>query len=169
MYREEKVNEGTAGDLPRSTPPALQCLSEGPGCRPARDTTPAGVIAAAFFGLTGYAGFQLLKENEKGLEIARAIIAIQIISFHIAGLGYSFVTGAYLFVGITNAQIGFKFGLETNLSITLADESTDFVLRLNLLAIIAFIYLSRLLKQVEDDNDILDAVSRQNEESATRK
>ena len=123
------------------------------------------LIAAAIFGLAAYSGFQLLKENEKGLEIARAIVAIQIVSFHIAGLGYAFVTGGYLFVGITNAKIGFNFGLETNLLITLADESSNFVLRLNLLAIIAFMYLSRLLKQVENDNDILDAVSRQNEES----
>lgn len=114
------------------------------------------LIGAVIFGVAAYSGLLLLQEKEKGLEIARGIVAIQILNFNIAGLGYSFVTGAFLFVGIANARLGFDFGLDTRLAITLADDSSNFVLQANLLAIVAFIYLSRLLKRVEDASDILD-------------
>src|ERR671914_433427 len=49
MYREEKANEGTEEELRRSAPPALQRLSEGPGCLPARDTALAGFLTACGF------------------------------------------------------------------------------------------------------------------------
>jgi hypothetical protein len=121
------------------------------------------LFAAGLFGLTTYSGFLLLKENEKGLEIGRAIVAMQIVNFHIAGLGYSFITGAYLFFGISNARFGFDFGLDTGFLIELADESTNFVLRLNILAVAVFVYLSRTLNRVQEEQDIQEELDRSKE------
>ena len=61
------------------------------------------IFPAILFALTLYSGYLLLlKENPKGLEIARAVVALQIIHFHIAGIGYMFVTGVYIFIGFSN-------------------------------------------------------------------
>ena len=102
------------------------------------------------FGLTTLSGLLIFKENEKGLVYARAIVALQFINFKIAGLGYYFVTGAYLFVGINGSEIGFEYGLNTGMNFILGDSDV-LMFRLNLLAIGAFIYLTRLLNQLDEE------------------
>lgn len=98
------------------------------------------------FALALYSGYLLLlKENTKGLEIARALVAMQIVNFNIAGIGYLFVTGVYIFIGFFNNDFGMNFGLGNTFHITVLDETTSVVFRMNILALGAFIYLTRVI------------------------
>lgn len=97
------------------------------------------IFPTILFGLTVYAGYLvLLKEDVKGLEIGRAVIALQVIQFHIAGIGYLFVTGAYVFFGFANLHFALTFGLENTFLINLTDDTSDVVFRLNILALTFF-------------------------------
>jgi hypothetical protein len=101
------------------------------------------------FGLTFYAGYLLLlREDERGLEIGRSVVAMQLLNFKIGGLGYSFITGAYIFFGFVNLNGGLNFGLETEFSVTLSDDS-PFIFRINILALAVFIYLTRTMRKIE--------------------
>lgn len=123
------------------------------------------ILPAVLFGLAVYSGYLLLiKENIKGIEIARAVIALQMIQFHIAGLGYLFVTGAFLFVGFENANLGFNFGLESVFSVTLSEDTSNVVLRINILAVGIFFYLTKTLNKFYDDQEIRDAIEAQKHE-----
>jgi hypothetical protein len=119
------------------------------------------LFPTVLFGFTFYSGYLLLlKENEKGLEIARAVSALQIIHFNIAGLEYAFITGAYLFFGFKNANIGFDFGLLTSFTVSLYDEAQATVFQINILALGVFLYLSRTIKRIEDDREIEEELGR---------
>src|SRR5688572_5363326 len=79
------------------------------------------IFPTVLFALTLYSGYLLLlKENVKGLEIGRAVIALQIIHFHIAGVGYLFVTGVYIFVGFANLDFALTFGLENTFTVNIS-------------------------------------------------
>ena len=113
------------------------------------------------YGLTLYSGYLLLiKEDEKGLEIGRAVISLQIINFNIAGLQYVFITGAYLFFGFRNINVHLNFGLENTFLIKLYNESQDFVFNINILALGVFLYLSRTLSKIEDEKEIQEELER---------
>jgi hypothetical protein len=102
------------------------------------------------FGLTFYAGYLLLlKEDERGLEIGRSVVAMQLLNFKIGGLGYSFITGAYVFFGFVNLHGGLNFGLETEFTVALSEDST-FIFRINILALAVFIYLTRTMRKIEE-------------------
>jgi hypothetical protein len=121
------------------------------------------IFPTVLFGLTFYSGFLLLlKEDNKGLEIGRAIIAVQIINFNIAGLEYLFVTGAYIFCGFTNLKFAIKFGFENTFWIGIYDEPTNFVLRLNILALAVFLYLSRTIRIIDIETEAQDELDRVN-------
>jgi hypothetical protein len=117
-----------------------------------------------FYALTLYSGYLiLLKEDEAGLEYGRAVIALQIIQFHILGVGYLFVTGGYIFIGVTNLNFAINFGLENTFVINLAEETNNFQLRLNILALAIFMYLSKVMSKIESEKKIqeeLDKINR---------
>jgi uncharacterized membrane protein len=119
------------------------------------------LIPTLFFALTLYSGYLiLLKEDEKGLEYGRAVIALQIVQFHIMGIGYLFVTGGYIFVGVTNLNFGINFGLENTFVINLAEETNNFQLRINVLALAIFMYLSKVLKKIENEQEALEEIQK---------
>jgi hypothetical protein len=123
------------------------------------------IFPTILFGMTVYSGYLLLlKENVKGLEIGRAVIALQIIQFHIAGLGYLFVTGAYVFVGFANLNFAMNFGLENMFAINLSDDSSNIVFRVNILALAIFSYLTRVMNKIYDDQEFQDAIDNQKRE-----
>jgi hypothetical protein len=122
------------------------------------------LFIAGLFGLTMYSGYLLLRGNENGLEIGRAIIALQIINFDIAGLSYLFTTGGAILFGLTNSKLGFDFVIETGFTINLSDESTNFILRVNLLAIGLFIYLSRIIRRIENEQEIQEELEKRKDE-----
>ena len=114
------------------------------------------------FALTVYSGYLLLlKENVKGLEIGRAVIALQVINFHIGGVGYLFVTGAYMFAGFVDLDIGITAGLENTFVINIADESDQVVFRVNILALAIFIYLSKVMNRVYDQQQIQELIGKE--------
>ncbi len=120
------------------------------------------IFPTILFGLTVYSGYLLLlKENVKGLEIGRAVIALQIINFHIAGLGYLFVTGAYIFVGFTNLNFALNFGLANTFIINLSEDTSNVVFRLNILALAIFIYLTRVINKIFDDQELAKGFEKQ--------
>jgi hypothetical protein len=111
------------------------------------------------FGLTVYAGYLLLiKDSVKGLEIGRAIIALQIVNFHIAGVGYLFVTGAYIFVGFTNLNFALSFGMESAFIINLSDDTSNVAFRLNILALPIFIYMTRVIDRFYDIQESKESI-----------
>ena len=113
------------------------------------------------YGLTLYSGYLLLiKEDEKGLEIGRAVISLQIINFNIAGLGYVFITGAYLFFGFRNLNVHLNFGLDNIFLVNLYEESADFIFNINILALGVFLYLSRTLSKIEREKEIREELER---------
>jgi hypothetical protein len=111
------------------------------------------------FALTLYSGYLLLlKENPKGLEIGRAVVALQIIQFHIGGLGYLFVTGVYIFIGFVNLDFATTVGIENTFHVNLSDDTSNVAFRLNILALGVFIYLTRVIKKIQDEEDIREAL-----------
>lgn len=109
------------------------------------------IFPTILFGMTVYSGYLLLlKEDVRGLEIGRAVVALQIIQFQIAGLGYFFVTGVYIFVGIVNFKFALNFGMDNTFLINLS-ESTDTTFRINILAFAIFVYLTRVLNKIFDE------------------
>jgi hypothetical protein len=124
------------------------------------------LFPTVLFGFTFYSGYLLLlKENEKGLEIARAVSSLQIIHFNIAGLEYIFITGAYLFFGFKNANVGFDFGLQTSFTVNLYDEAPAMVVQINILALGVFLYLSRTIRRIEGEREIEEEVERSKSKS----
>lgn len=120
------------------------------------------LFPTVLYGLTVYSGYQLLfKENIKGLEIGRAVIILQIINFHIAGLGYLFVTGAYIFVGFTNLNFALNFGLENTFLINLSDDTSNVVFRVNILALAIFIYLTKVMNKIYENEELQEALEKQ--------
>lgn len=114
------------------------------------------IFPTILFGLALYSGYLLLiKEDEKGLEIGRAVDALQILKFTIVGVSYVFITGAYVFVGFTNIDFGLNFGLDNTFHIGLMDETDFLELRVNILALSAFIYLTKLLKRLDDGREMM--------------
>lgn len=117
------------------------------------------IFPTVLFGLTFYSGYLLLlKENVRGLEIGRAVITLQIVQFHIAGLGYLFVTGAYIFVGFANLNFALTFGVENTFTINLSDDTSNVVFRLNILALSIFIYLTKLMNRIYDNQELQEAI-----------
>ncbi|MFT5618550.1 MAG: hypothetical protein ACI85I_001785 [Arenicella sp.] len=113
-------------------------------------------VPLLLFAFTGYSGYLLLvQENEKGLDYLRAIVAVQIIQFHLFGIGYYFVTGGFATIGIINISLNFNFGFDNNFIINLTEENNDFILRLNILALFAFGYLTRMIQKVEREEELL--------------
>jgi len=124
------------------------------------------IFPTLLFGMTVYSGYLLLlKENAKGLEIGRAVIILQIIQFHIAGLGYLFVTGAYIFIGFANLNFGMNFGLENTFTINLSDDTSNIVFRINILALAIFIYLTRVMNKIYDNQELEEAIGKQKMDS----
>ena len=120
------------------------------------------IFPTVLYGLTVYSGYQLLfKENIKGLEIGRAVIILQVINFHVAGLGYLFVTGAYIFVGFTNLNFALNFGLENTFLINLSDDTSNVVFRVNILALAIFIYLTKLMNKIYENEELQEALKKQ--------
>ena len=120
------------------------------------------ILPTILFGLTVYSGYLLLlKENVRGLEIGRAVIAVQIIQFHIAGLGYLFVTGAYIFVGFANLNFALNFGLDNTFTINLSDDTSNVVFRVNILALAIFIYLTKVMNRIYDSQELTEAIEKQ--------
>lgn len=112
------------------------------------------IIPTFLYGLTFYSGYLLLIKNDiSGMEIGRAIIALQIIHFAIAGVEYVFVTGAHISIGFINWHFVFNFGLDNKFLISLYDESSNFLFKVNLLALAIFIYLSRTLTKLDEDHN----------------
>ena len=117
------------------------------------------IFPTVLFGLTVYSGYLLLlKENVKGLEIGRAVIALQIIHFHIAGVGYLFVTGAYIFLGFSNLNFGLNFGLENTFTINISEESDNILFRINILALAVFIYLTKVMDKIYDEQELQESL-----------
>jgi len=117
------------------------------------------IFPTVLFGLTVYSGYLLLlKENVKGLEIGRAVIALQIIHFHIAGVGYLFVTGAYIFLGFSNLNFGLNFGLENTFTINISEESDNILFRINILALAVFIYLTKVMNKIYDEQELQESL-----------
>jgi hypothetical protein len=115
------------------------------------------IFPTLLFGLTLYSGYLLiLKENEKGLEIGRAVIALQIIHFHIAGIGYLFVTGVYIFIGFSNAAFGINFGLDNTFLMNITDDTDRFTFRINVLALAIFIYLTKVMHKINEESTTND-------------
>ena len=113
------------------------------------------IFPTILFGLTLYSGYLLLlKENVKGLEIGRAVIALQIIHFHIAGVGYLFVTGVYAFLGFANLDFGLKFGLDNTFVINLSEETDLILFKINILALGIFIYLTKVMNKIYEEQEI---------------
>jgi hypothetical protein len=120
------------------------------------------IFPTVLFGATVYSGYLLLlKEDVQGLEIGRAVIALQIIQFHIAGLGYLFVTGAYIFVGFANLDFAMNFGLENTFNINLSDDSSNIVFRINILALAIFIYLTKVMNKIYDYQEFQEPIKNQ--------
>lgn len=113
------------------------------------------------YGLTLYSGYLLLiRENEKGLEIGRAVISLQILSFNIAGLGYVFVTGGYIFFGFRNITVHLDFGLNNTFLVNLYDEPQDFILNINILALAVFLFLNRTIYKIDNERELHDMIER---------
>ncbi len=112
------------------------------------------IVPTFLFALTFYSGYLLLiKQDEKGIEYARAVVALQLINFHIYGVGYMFITGAFIFIGFNNLNFGFDVGLNTTFVINLSEETNNFLFRVNILALAVFIYLSRLMNRIEEEEE----------------
>ncbi len=110
------------------------------------------IFPTVLYGLTVYSGYLLLlKENVKGIEIGRVVIVLQIIQFHIAGLGYLFVTGAYLSAGFVNFNFGLNFGFENTFTINLSEDTSNVIFRVNILALAVFIYLTKVMNKIYDE------------------
>ena len=117
------------------------------------------IFPTVLFGLALYSGYLLLiQENAKGLEIGRAVIALQVVHFQIAGIGYLFVTGPFIFVGFANLNFGMNIGLDNNFIIRLSDAVTDVVFRINILALSIFLYLTRLIKKIDEKMELQESV-----------
>jgi hypothetical protein len=118
------------------------------------------LVASGLFGLTTYAGYLLFRENEKGLEFARAISAIQLIYFDISGVSYLFTTGFAIMFGLKNSDVGFDFVVQTGFTINLTDNPVNFIFKINLLALGIFLYLSRTISKVQDDKELQEELEK---------
>jgi hypothetical protein len=109
------------------------------------------IFPTVLYGLAAYSGYLLLlKENVRGIEIGRLVIILQVINFHVAGLGYLFVTGAYVFIGFANFDFGLNFGVDNTFAINLTEGTGVVIFRVNILALAIFIYLNRVLDKIYD-------------------
>ena len=120
------------------------------------------IFPTVLFGLTLYSGYLLLlKENVKGIEIARAVMALQILHFHIGGIGYLFVTGAFVFAGVNNLKFGFTFGFQNTFIINLSEETGGILFKVNVLAIAIFIYLTKVMKKIYEEQERIESLENQ--------
>ena len=117
------------------------------------------IFPTVLFGLALYSGYLLLiQENAKGLEIGRAVIALQVVHFQIAGIGYLFVTGPFIFVGFANLNFGMNIGLDNTFTVHISDAATDVVFRINILALSIFLYLTRLIRKMDEKEELQESV-----------
>ena len=105
------------------------------------------LIMASIMVFTLYSGYQILNKEVQGLENGRAIMIIQFIQFAVMGLGVSFYTGGYLAVHLLRGRIGFSYDIDSAFIINFIDDPNYFLIRINLLAIAIFIYLTKLIKE----------------------
>ncbi|MEX2231159.1 MAG: hypothetical protein WD824_03290 [Cyclobacteriaceae bacterium] len=120
------------------------------------------IFPTVLFGLTLYSGYLLLlKENVKGLEIGRAVIALQILHFHIAGIGYLFVTGAFIFTGFNNFNFGRTFGFQNTFLINISEETGNILFKVNILALAIFFYLTKVMKKIYEEQERIESLENE--------
>ena len=71
------------------------------------------------------------------------------------------MTGAYIFVGFANLNFGINFGLENTFTINLSDDTSNIVFRVNILALAIFIYLTRVMNKIYDNQELQEAIKKQ--------
>jgi hypothetical protein len=74
------------------------------------------------------------------------------------GIGYLFVSGGFIFVGLSNLNFGMNFGLEDTFVINLAAESSYFQLRINVLVLALFMYLIDVFKKISNEYLALEVI-----------
>lgn len=121
------------------------------------------LLPAGLFALTTYSGYLLVaKGNATGLEIGRAIVALQIIGFQGAGFAYVFITGPYAVIRFGSSNAGFNLGLRLAFEISIYEDVGGFLVQVNIIALVAFIYLTRAYNRATSEegnegNDVLDS------------
>jgi hypothetical protein len=115
-------------------------------------TVHIGFIASAvvLFAWSIWAGIDLWKGTRRGYIASKVLFALQIPFVTFPGFAYQFYIGSILSLSFNNtppAKLGFDFQLGSAINFQLSSEIENFVLGVNLIAVVALIYLMRLSRQ----------------------
>jgi hypothetical protein len=103
----------------------------------------SSVVSVALFAWGIVTGIALWRATPRGFKWAKILLALQVPVFHVARLTYEFSTGFSfrVMIGNTNRYMGGDIGSSLNLD--LSPQSLGFMLGINIVAIIALVYLIR--------------------------
>lgn len=106
----------------------------------------AFLIVLLIYAIGGYllsfiAGLFLWKKQTKGILLSIITQIIQIPKFTIAGFSYFFVSGADLFIAISNSSLDLTAYLGSHWNISFYPEDKTFLIGINIIAIIMLIKL----------------------------
>jgi hypothetical protein len=101
----------------------------------------SSVISVALFAWGIVTGVALWRSTPRGFKWAKILFALQVPVFHVARLTYAFSNGISfrVMVGTTNHYIGGDIG--SSLSFALSPESLGFMFGINIVAVLALLYL----------------------------
>jgi len=103
----------------------------------------SSVISVALFAWGILTGVALWRATPRGFKWAKILLALQVPVFHLARLTYEFSTGFSLrvMIGNTNRNIGGDIGSSLNFDVS--PQSLGFMFGINVVAVIALLYLIR--------------------------
>jgi hypothetical protein len=101
------------------------------------------VVSVALFAWGILTGIVLWRATPRGFKWAKILFALQVPVFHVARLTYEFSTGFSfrVMIGNTNRYVGGDIG--SSLNFDLSPQSLGFMFGINIVAVIALVYLIR--------------------------
>ena len=103
----------------------------------------SSVVFVALFAWGILTGIALWRATPRGFKWAKILFALQVPVFHVARLTYEFSTGFSfrVMIGNTSRYIGGDIG--SSLSFAVSPQSLGFMFGINIVAVIALVYLIR--------------------------
>jgi hypothetical protein len=103
----------------------------------------SSVVSLALFAWGMLTGVGLWRATPRGFKWATILFALQVPVFHVARMTYEFSTGFSfrVMIGNTNRYIGGDIG--SSLNIALSPQSLEFMFGINIIAVMALVYLIR--------------------------
>jgi hypothetical protein len=121
------------------------------------------IAVIALYSFSIYAGILLLKRKLISLNYSSIIQLLQLISFKIAGFGFTYVSGIYITAGIDlTHSFNFRFGMGVSTwDVAIGSSSELFIIYFNFAALAMIIFIDKIKKQIaqEKANDLVEQIA----------